>query len=138
MAKYEHIDHTGDIGLKIYGESLEELFENAATGMFSIIADLNKVRPEIKRNLYVEGGDLQQLLVNWLSELNFLFCTEGNIFCQFKVRELKENHMQAIARGEVYDPARHNVFTEIKAVTYHQLRIEREGQSWKAQVIFDL
>jgi len=138
MIKYEQIDHTGDIGLKIYGESLEELFENAATGMFSIIADLRKVRPEIKRDVQVEGGDLQQLLVNWLSELNFLFCTEGNLFCQFKVTELAENHMQAIAQGEVYDPTRHNLFTEIKAVTYHQLKIEREGQTWKAQVIFDL
>jgi SHS2 domain-containing protein len=73
--KFEVVEHTADIGIKVYGKNLQQLYENAAYGMFSLLLDLEKVRPDKKLKISVEGGDPESLLVNWLNELIYLQAT---------------------------------------------------------------
>lgn len=136
--KYQHIDHTADVGIKIFGETLKELFENAALGLFDIIADLEKVATVVERQIEIEASDRDALLVNWLSELNFLFFTKREIYKEFVIEELHDFKLTAKVRGERIDYGRHEIFTEVKAVTYHHLYIKETPTGWEAQVIFDL
>jgi len=132
--RYEEIEHTADVGIRAYGRSLRELFANAAEGMFSLIADLSKVRPMGEMEVRVTGNDLQELLVNFLSELIALHETEGVLLCDFDVR-VRGTTVRARVRGERIDKRRHELKLAIKAVTYHRLRIDpKEGI---AEVIFD-
>lgn len=138
MKKFEHIDHTADAGIKVYGNSLKEVFENAALGLFDIIANLEKVRDKTERSLEVEGVDRENLLVNWLSELNYLFFTEKEIYRDFQIKTLNDSTLTAKVKGEKLDTERHEIYTEVKAVTYHGLYIKETDEGWEAQIIFDL
>ena len=82
--------------------------------------------------------NLDELMVNWLDELLYMHDTEGLIFKRFLVRSFEKNSLKATASGEVLDPARHQIKAGIKAVTYHQLYVEKRGGLWEAQVIFDI
>ncbi len=135
---YEQIDHTADVGFKVYGRTLAELFENAAFALFDIMFNLQTVTARDERRFEIESTDLEALLVDWLSELNFLFYTEGMVFKEFHVLKLSDRAVVAEARGEPYDPERHEIFTEVKAVTYHGLEINQTDEGWEAQVILDL
>jgi len=136
--RYQHIDHTADVGLQIFGDTLKELFENAALGLFDIIANLEKVSPVVERQVKVETCDREALLVSWLSELNFLFFTKREIYKEFEVESLIDFKLTAKVKGERIDYDRHEIFTEVKAVTYHHLYIKETADGWEAQVIFDL
>jgi Archease protein family (MTH1598/TM1083) len=80
----------------------------------------------------------RMLMLHWLSELNYRRITEHRLFRQFEVIQMDEESLVAVVRGEKLDPARHEIFTEIKAVTFHAMRIERSDRGWEAQIIFDL
>ncbi len=136
--KYQHIDHTADVGIQIFGDTLKELFENAALGLFDIIANLENVSPVVERKIDVEASDREALLVSWLSELNFLFFTKREIYKEFVIESLIDFTLRAKVRGERIDYDRHEIFTEVKAVTYHHLYIKETPGGWEAQVIFDL
>jgi SHS2 domain-containing protein len=136
--KYQHIDHTADVGIQVFGATVAELFENAATGLFEIIANLEKVQPKAERWVEVGASDLEALLVNWLSELNFLFFTKREIYKEFAVKNLSETKLTARVRGEAVDYERHEIYTEVKAVTFHKLYIKETPEGFEAQVIFDL
>ena len=105
--------------------------------MFSLITDLQKVRPTEERRVRVEGESREERLVGWLSELLFLHEMEGLLFCQFEVKE-GERGVKGMARGEFFDPHRHPVERVIKAVTYHQLEVKRADGLWSVQIIFDI
>ena len=138
MKKYEIIDHTADIGLRAFGKDLGELFENSASGMFEIIADLKNVKP--KTHLTIEVGALnrEELLVNWLRELLYQYNTQEILFKKFEIEKITDNRINAKAWGEKLDSQRHNLKTEIKAVTYYDLKIKKEEEGWSSQVIFDI
>lgn len=138
LPKYQHIDHTADAGIKVYGSNLADLFSNAALGLFEIIANLEKLSTNIERLVQVEATDQEALLVNWLSELNYLFFTEREIYKEFQIDELTDTKLLARIKGEKLDYDRHEIYTEVKAVTYHQLYIKQTAQGWEAQIIFDL
>ncbi|HEY5706439.1 MAG TPA: archease [Terrimicrobiaceae bacterium] len=132
------VDHTADAGIAVEAPDLGRLFERAAWGMFSVITDVAAVRATETFRIRVDASDRAALLVRWLSELNFLHVTEHRLLSKFEVMTLSEQHLEAGVFGEVFDPARHTIFTEIKAVTFHDLQLERDERSWKAQIIFDL
>jgi SHS2 domain-containing protein len=136
--KYEFIEHTADLGLKAYGASIEELFVNAAEGFFDVIVSPKSVEEREERVIEVEAEALDELMVSWLSELLYIHDTEKLVFKCFEVKRLKGNQVEAIARGELLDPARHEIKTGIKAVTYHQLYVEESEGGWETQVIFDI
>lgn len=132
------IDHTGDTGLDIHAGSLEDIFKFAALGMFEIIAPENDFSPERKMNISVQGANSEELLVNWLSELNFLLQAEGFALAKIESLEFKKNMLKAVVSGEEFDPERHSIEVEIKAVTYHMLEVKKTQKGWTARVIFDI
>ena len=138
LQKYHHIDHTADLGIKVFGDTLAELFENAAFGLFDNIANLENVNPDSEFSVEVQATDREALLVNWLSELNYLFLTRKELFKCFQVNKINDDYLTATVHGEQLDIDRHEIYTEVKAVTYHKLYVKETVQGWEAQVIFDL
>jgi len=136
--RYELIDHTADFGIKAYGTGAKDLFSNAAFGMFSIIAELDKVRPKERVRIELEDDNLEELLVSWLKELLYNFSTKSMLYSNFIVDKVSERAILAFAEGEPYDPSRHEIKNELKAVTYHGLSIETKGNEYSARVIFDV
>lgn len=138
MNKYDIIDHTADIGLKAYGKDLSEAFENAAIGMFDIITDNSEIVSKEKQEIKLKSDDIEQLLVDWLSELVFLNSARNLVFGKFDV-ELDEKNCELSAEifGEEYDTSKHSMGAEIKAVTYHMLEVKKEPKLY-VQVLFDI
>ncbi len=138
MKRFEVLDHTADIGLVVYGENLKTLFENAGEAFFHLITDLKKVKGRTERRIEIEGEDLRRLMVEWLSELLYLHDVENLLFNWFKVDSVGAEGLRAIVKGEPFQEGVHVIKTEVKAVTYHQIKVEKEDGTWKAQIIFDL
>ncbi|MCE2393007.1 archease [Candidatus Poribacteria bacterium] len=141
MERYEYLEHTGDIGIRAYGGTLEELFINAAQGLLESIADLSTVGTTKQTQIEVFAESLEELMVAWLDELNFRHEVEEIFFRQVEIRQISEApyRLVAVAYGEPVDFAKHVVYTEIKSITYHQLIVEQlPDDRWMAQVIFDL
>lgn len=135
---FGEIDHTGDLGIKVEAPTLPTLFERTAWGMFRLLTNLETVQPRKSYTVTVAGEDWEDLLVQWLSELNFLHVTEYVLFGTFSVDQLGAFRLKALVEGEPVDAKRHTVYTEIKAVTYHGLKIHKTGGRWHVQVIFDM
>ncbi|MHB0914528.1 MAG: archease [Thermoleophilia bacterium] len=138
MKPFETIEHSADIGIRAYGSTREEAFENAAVGMFSLIGDLGSVNPVDEYSITVEADDIETLLVEWLNELLYLYDSSSVLLSRFTVQELGETLMRGTAFGETLDSARHHPETDIKAVTYHMLRLRRLNGAWSAEVVFDI
>ena len=135
---YEHFEHTADLGLRIRAATLEELFAEAGLALTAALAGrLDSVRPAEPRSINLEAADPVDLLHDWLSELLYLFETERLLFSRFDV-SLPPGRLTATAWGETTDPARHEIELEIKAITYHGLKLESAPDGWLAEVIVDL
>ncbi len=142
MKKFEIIDiTTADIAFKAYGKDINELFENSAFALFSIIGNISKVDRKIKKDVKCEANDLISLMFNWLNELLFLSDSEYVIFSNFKVdiKKINESNfvLNAICEGEKIDEKKHEIKTHVKAATYHNMKIEK-NDVWEAQVILDV
>ncbi len=135
---YRILDHTADVGLQASGSDLAELFSNAARGMFAVIVSPGTVRPSKSLSVEASADNLENLLVNWLSELLYLSATKGILFCRFDIAQIDQHHIVAKAFGEPIDLTRHELYAEIKAVTYHDLKVEKVGPLWSAHVLFDV
>ena len=138
MKPYELIDHTADIGIKVYGKDIAELFKNAAFAMFDIIADLSSLKNSVTVDIKKDAPNSEELLVAWLDELLYNFYTKGLIFSQFEIVDLNDSHITAKAFGRHIGENRSRLKTEIKAVTYHELKIENKNNIWQTQLIFDV
>lgn len=125
--KYEFIEHTADIAIKAYGESVEESFGNAAKGMFDVISDISKVEPVGEYEISVKSDNLENLLVDWLGELLFLHETQELLFSEFDVK-IENFSLMAKAKGEAINREKHELRNDVKAITYHMLEVnEKEG-----------
>lgn len=129
------MEHTADVGIRAYGKSLAELFAHAAEGMFSLIADLKKVKPRGEVEVRLSADDLPTLMVRWLTELLYLHETQRLLLRSFDVR-IEGTSLRATARGEAIDKGRHELKLVVKAVTYHRLRVDPEAGI--AEIIFDI
>jgi SHS2 domain-containing protein len=135
--KFEILDHTADTGIIAYGENLEKAFENTALGMFSLITELKNIKKDQTRKINVSATDRDNLLINWLNELIYLFDVDNLVFSNFDIIRLTDTTISATAYGEKVDLSRHEIKTGIKAATYHMLKIE-ENDGCRVQVLFDL
>lgn len=140
MKPYEIIEHTADVGLKANGATLKELFENAAKGMFEIIAGKVRTGTEVKKKIEIkrEVEGLEELLVDWLSELLYIFDKETILFNDFRISELDDKKLTSESSGKKIDPASATFQTEIKAVTFHDLKIEKAVDGFSCTIIFDV
>jgi SHS2 domain-containing protein len=135
------IDHTADIGIQVTAPDRDTLYARAAEGMFTVLTDLSAVQPRTEEPFTVTAPDAEALMVRWLSELNFHHSTTHRLFCEFDVEVREEPDalvLEGRARGESIDLERHVVFTEIKAVTFHDLAVAESEGMWSVQVIFDM
>jgi len=137
--RFEFFEHTADIGAHIYGRTLEELFRNAVAALFHAFGTLQKSGTGSQRSVVLEAGSLEDLLHDWLAE--FLYEVEAKhvLYDEFEFLHLNSQGLKATLRGETIDFARSQTNQEIKAITYHQLRVEQlPNGTWRATVIFDV
>lgn len=134
----EYIEHTADEGILVHAPDLATLYARAAWGMVSVVADPDCVEETQSEPIAVSGRDRESLLVNWLSEINARMQTDHRIYSQFAVRRITDTEIEAELGGEPVEPEKHDLHTEIKAVTFHGLHVEEQDGAWKAQVIFDV
>ena len=135
--KFEQIDISGDVGLKIYGKTLDGLFENAAAGLFSLITDISLVKELEHKAVSLSSESVDNLLVQWLNELVFLVDAYNFIGKSFSVR-IQNNNLEATVSGSYFDPVINESRLLIKAATYHNLSVKKADSVWEATVIFDI
>ena len=133
--RYEIIDHTADIVIRASGKDMDQAFENAAYALFDTMCDASTVKPLKVKKLEMEFEDMEQLLVDWLSRLLFLCDVDDMLFSEFEVG-ISGNTLKATIKGEKLDAKRHELKTDIKAITYHMLEVNPETNT--VQVLFDI
>ncbi|MEW6026585.1 MAG: archease [Planctomycetota bacterium] len=141
--RYKLINHTADIGIRLGSKTLKGLFEDAAFALFDILCDIKKVRASFKRTISVESGNREELLNEFLNTLLKEFTLENNLVGKVKIKSIDSNNalrlvLSAVIQGEPYDPKRHTIKTEIKAVTFHNLSIKKTSGGYTAEVVFDV
>jgi SHS2 domain-containing protein len=157
---YEIFEHTADLGIRVRAGSLNELFADAARGLFSVmVANPTAIRAIEEVPFQLAGGDLEELLHDWLTELLYTFYARRLVLAEFNVRidedkttgvssVLKESRrvgasthpakLTATAQGEPIDVRRHEIDNEVKAITWHGLKVQRLPDGWQAEVIVDI
>ena len=139
MKPYEYVEHTADMGLLVRGKSLSELLTNAAQGLFETIAVVDTVDETTSIEIHLTAESVEDLFVAWLDELIFQHETKETFFKRSDIHQCSETEVSATVYGEPANFDKHEVYTEIKSVTYHQLQVvQKPDGSWFAQVIFDL
>ncbi len=136
MRRFQLIEHTADMGLVAYGQTLAEAFANAAYGLFSIIAELRTVREAESRPLELSEDDPEALLFEWLNRLIYFFDAEMLLLKRFEIRDFDGHSLKATCYGEKYDPSRHQIKRGVKSATYHMLKVDREKN--QVRVILDV
>jgi SHS2 domain-containing protein len=135
---HELFEHTADLGLRVRAADLDTLFAEAAACLFSaVLEDIGSVRPEQSVTVELAGTDREFLLFDWLRDLLLKLDEDHLVFGKFAVR-VREDGLTGTAWGEPLDPARHLLAHEVKAITYHELKVVREGDGWLAEVIVDI
>ncbi len=136
--KYKLIDHTADFGIHVFGSDLQELFSNAAFAMFDIITDIGTLKAADEKKIHVTGDDWPDLMVNWLREMLFLWTGRELLVKKADILSISEYQLMAVITADPYDPDRHLVNNEIKAVTYHQIQVNSIDNGWESKIIFDV
>ena len=136
MKKYELIEHTADVGIKAYGETLTQAFCHAAEAMFSLMTDGSVIQYVETRTIDLIADDLEQLLVDFLSELLYLCDTEGLVFSDFDIN-IETTQLTGKISGEPFNPDVHKRGLDIKAVTYHMLEVQLTPPIF-VQVLLDI
>jgi len=139
MKKFEFIDiTTADVAFEAYGRNLNELFTNSALAMFEVMINTKQIKPKVQRKLKITGNDLQSLMFNWLNKLLVFVDSDNLAFSDFKTKvDEKKLTLNAVCKGEKIDTKKHETRTAVKACTYHQMKVEKNG-IWKARVILDI
>lgn len=136
--KYEVFEHKADIGLHIYGHSLEGLLENTGVAIFETMADLSKVNVVDAIEVSAQGETVEELFMAWLRELLYIFHGDRYLLKEFEVTELSEGSVKGIVKGERIDSERHVMHGEVKGATYHKLEVREVDGKWEARVILDV
>ena len=137
-ARYEITEHTADVGVRAFGKSAGEACVNAALGMLRLMIEPETVRPDQSVRIEVAGDDGVDLLVAWLQEVLYCAETRGFVFRDVELKSFSEWRIEATLRGEALDAERHEPSHEIKAVTWHNARLEQRDDQWIAEVVFEI
>jgi len=150
MKKYEQIDISGDVGLRVFGERIEILFENAAAGMYDLITDVSTINDTEEKEIVLSAENHEDLLVGWLNELVFLYDTysfTGKKAAVHIENDASASHardtvspitLKAVISGGIFNPDINEQRLLIKAATYHNLTLRKKNSTWEATVIFDI
>ena len=135
---FEILEHPSDLGIEAHGNSLQEVFQNAAYGLMSVIAGSSKIQLCQQRQVSISGMDRENLLVRWLTEVLYLYDAMKFLTAEVKFETLNDTTLKAVLLGEPYDLSRHELKLDIKAITYHQLKVEERHGLWLARVFVDI
>ena len=140
MGTLETFDHTADVGLRITGSDLDDLFRTAAEGVFDyIVVNRDAVRATTTEGVALRAEATADLLVAWLNELIFRCETRHLLYTRFDVRVAADGlSLEATIGGEPIDRDRHILDHEVKAVTHHGVTLGRAGTGWVAELILDI
>jgi SHS2 domain-containing protein len=137
-APFEILEHPSDLGIEAHGKSMDELFRNMALGLMSVIAGKSKIQTSEHREVFIPAIDRENLLVRWLTEILYLY--EANKFLTADVRfeSLSDTSLKATVLGERYDVLKHTLKLDVKAITYHQLKIYEKDGRWIGRIFVDI
>ena len=131
---------TADAAFEVVGQTLEELFRDAAIATFEVMVDMKSVEPVITREIELKNEAVDNLFFDWLSELVYLKDADALLFSKFDV-SIKKNdfyELKATASGETINQEKHPLRSDVKAVTYHMFEVKKTGENWSARVILDI
>ena len=137
MAQFETFEHEADIGIRGFGNSIKEAFENAAVALYSVMVNIDAVNPREKRTLTVSAPDRELLLVEWLNTLLAISDIEHMIFSKFDVK-IEGTTLTGVAWGETLDRDRHEPHVEVKGATYYLLSVREQDGKYTAQCVVDV
>ena len=134
QATFVEIEHTADWSIRVRGATLPELFVNAATGMYSLMADLSAITPTTERTIEASSVDAEALLVKWLNELLYHTEMNGEVFCEFAIVSLESARLVSTAKaGRGIELKK-----QIKAVTFHNIQIASGENGYEVTIVFDV
>ena len=134
---YETFDHEADIGIRGFGATIAEAFENAAVALYSVMVNVQRVRPKERRIVKVSAPDRELLLVEWLNALLSQSDIDRMVFSKFEVK-INGTSLTGMAWGEKLDRERHQAHVEVKGATYHMLSVQERDNGYVAQCVVDV
>lgn len=140
---YEFLEHTADVQIRAWGENLKEAYEQAALALQATISpEIEKIDSVTKKELKITAEDREALLFDFLSEFLYIFDVEKLIFGNINIKKIEkindELTLEAILYGEKFNPDKHDVGTEVKAITYSYMKIEEKEDKTEVEVVFDI
>jgi SHS2 domain-containing protein len=138
MGGFRLLEHTADMGIEATGDSLEDVFIQAGRGLRAMIFGETPIGGAREVSITVRGADYAELLVDWLSEILYRFEVKGLAPADFVIDQIANGSLNGRIRGDTFDPRRHPVEREVKAITYHQVSVEQGASGWRARVYVDL
>ncbi len=136
--KYKTIDHTADLGIHVFGADAKDLFANAAFALFDLITNIDTLKGLNEYEVRITGNDWPDTMVNWLRELLYLWTCKEMLVKTTNISYLTKHELTARVNFDPYDPDRHEIKNEIKAVTYHQIQVEKGAPGWESKIILDV
>ena len=135
---WEHFHHQADIGVRGFGESLNEAFEQAAIGLMAVICEPKKVAEVDQVQIVCEGNDIELLFADWLNSIIYEIATRRMLFGRFEVH-IDEGRLTGKGWGEKIDANKHDLTVEVKGATYTQLKVRcNENGKYIAQCVVDV
>ena len=135
---FEEIEHDADVALRVRGKTLERLFVNACGGMIELMLDPRRVKPAYFHEVDVQGDDLEGTLVKWLQEILYVFEVDGFAPCRAEVQSVKSGRVIGRLWGEEFTEGVHELRNLIKAVTWHNLKVEQTDDGYEVTIVFDV
>ncbi len=141
MKGHRFLDHTADIKIEAWGNSIEEAFEAAGVALYDVILDVENIEEKIEKRIEANGFDMMSLLYNWIDSLILIFELDNLVFRDFKVeieRNGEDYRLRAVANGEEYKREKHGYKVHVKAMTYHEMEIIEEGERVFIRYVVDI
>jgi len=135
--QYETFEHEADIGVRGFGSTMEEAFENVAVALYSVMVNITRISPAETRTVSVNAPDHELLLVEWLNALLSISDVERMVFRKFEVK-MNGVELSGTAWGEKLDQDRHEPKVEVKGATYHMLSVTKQNERYVAQCVVDV
>ena len=139
--KYKFLEHTADVMFEAQGKNLNEVFRNSALAVFDVQCNLKNVRSKIKKKIKLKNSVVGDLLFDFLEELIYLKDAKYSLFGKFdvKIKETKGEYiLDVIAHGEKINPEKHELKTDVKAITLHEFFLKKVKDGWKCKVLLDI
>ena len=142
-AGFEFKDHTADVSVKGWGKNLEEAFSQTALSLMTTITpNLKKISTNIEKEIEIEAEDKYALCFDFLSEFLYIFDVEELVFSDISVKSIEKIQnkykLKALVKGEKFDKDKHEIGTEVKAITYSFMNIEEKKNKVEINIVFDI